>query len=180
MNKKLLYIFAILFFPVAFICYVIKFFIKSFNNKRIYNFLSQIKLSDIDSLSGYDFEEILSYLFRYFGFKTTITKKSGDYGVDIFAKNKSLNYCIQAKLYYNHNVGASAIQQIETGKRYFACDYAVVVTNSRYTKQAIDMARQLNVILFAREDLKLMLNELRKRNKKFLKKYMEEKICLKK
>lgn len=178
--KKIMYTIAILFFPITILFFVIKFFVNQHNNKKIYQFLSTITISDIDSVSGYDFEEILLYLFRYFGYKTTLTKKSGDYGVDLFARNKSAKYCIQAKLYYNHSVGASAVQQIHTAKEYFGYDYAVVVTNAKYSKQAIDMANQLNIVLLAREDLSKMLRELKKHNKKFLKLYMEEKLCLRK
>ena len=78
-------------------------------------------------------------------------------------------------MYYNHSVGSSAIQQINTAKNYFACDFACVVTNSRFSKQAIDMANKLKVILIGRVDLINILNAYKNGNKKFLKKLLEEK-----
>ena len=144
-------------------------------NRRIHTFLSHLSISQIDAINGFQFEEIIAYIFGFFGFKTTLTKKSGDYGVDVFAQKKQIKYCIQTKLYYNHSVGSSAIQQINTAKNYFECDYAVVVTNARYSKQAIIMAQKLNVLLFDRDDLKKILIKYKKKDKQFLKKYLEEK-----
>jgi len=178
MRRKSIIILAIVFLPITILYLGFKYLFKKFNKNRIYKFLQKLTIGDVDTITGYEFEEILLHIFNYFGFKSSVTKKSGDYGVDLFVKKKSVKYCIQAKLYYNHNVGSSAVQQIETGKRYFACDYAMVITNSKYTKQARDMANQLNVILLDRQDMSSILRELRLNNKKFLDKLLEDKLCL--
>lgn len=179
MTQKTKTILAIVFFPITIAVFVVSIVKGKKEEREIHEFLENIQLSDIDAINGYQFEEIIDYLFRYYGYKTSITKKSGDYGVDVFASRKQENYCIQAKLYYNHSVGASAIQQINTAKNYYGCDYSVVITNSRYSKQAVDMARKLNVILLDRDDLGAMLQQYKDCNKKFLINLLEEKKCLK-
>lgn len=149
--------------------------IRSLQKKRIYTFLSNINISEIDAITGFQFEEIIAFLFKFFGYKTSLTKKSGDYGVDVFATDRKIKYCIQTKLYYNHSVGSSAIQQINTAKNYFLCDFAVVITNSKYSRQSIDMATKLNVILIDRQDLLNILRAYKRRDKKYLKKLLEGK-----
>ncbi len=179
MSKNLKIIICVVFFPITIIVGLILLISKCVQSRRIHSYLYTISVSDIDAISGVQFEEIVAYLFSFFGYKTTLTKRSGDYGVDIFAKFRGTNYCIQTKLYYNHSVGSAAIQEINTAKNYYAMDYAVVVTNSKYSKQAVDMANRLTVILFDRIDFVKLLQNYKSGNKKFLRKYMEEKLCLK-
>ena len=175
MKKVLLIILKLVLLPITIILSVFKFFMWIFTKKKIHKYLSNVTISDIDAISGFDFEEVLVYIFKYFGYKTKLTKKSGDYGVDLFAMERKIKYCIQAKLYYNHSVGSNAIQQINTAKNYFNSDFAVVVTNAKYSKQALDMANKLKVILIDRTDLIKILNAYKSGKKKFLKKLLEEK-----
>lgn len=173
--KKILIILGIIFFPITILIGIVYLVYKFFSKKRIHTFLSNVNISDIDAITGVQFEEIVAVLFDYFGYKTKLTKRSGDYGVDIFASFKDVRYCIQTKLYYNHNVGSSAIQEINTAKNYYMCDYAVVITNSKYTKQALDMAENLNVILINRIDLVNILQAYKSKNKRFMRRLLEEK-----
>ena len=57
-------------------------------------------------------------------------------------------YGIQCKM-YNGIVNNSAVQEAYTGSNYYSCDAAVVLTNSTFTKKAIDEARTLNVSLWS-------------------------------
>ncbi len=177
--KKFLIVLSVVFLPITILILIFKLCFSIAKSNRIRRFVSQLSMSQIDAISGVDFEDLLCWMFRYYGFKTKTTKRSGDYGVDLFAKSKHYEYCIQAKLYYNHSVGASAIQQINTALNYYHSDYAVVITNSRYSKQAVDMAQNLGVLLLDRTDLNSMLENIKVNNKKYLKKLLEEK-CLRK
>lgn len=179
MKKKYKILLATIFFPVTIVIFIFSKLNKRKEDKEIRDFLIDVNMSDIDAINGYQFEEIIDYLFQYFGYKTTLTKKSGDYGVDVFATKKDENYCIQAKLYYNHSVGSSAIQQINTAKNYYKCDYSIVITNSKYSKQAVDMAKKLGVILLDRTDFNNILNQYKQENKHYLTKLLEERKCLK-
>ncbi|MBQ4558100.1 MAG: restriction endonuclease [Clostridia bacterium] len=176
MNKKFLVVISILFLPITLLFFIVKFFIKLIENKRIKSFLNGITINDIDAITGYQFEEIVAYLFNYFRFKAKTTKRSGDYGVDIFATKNNIKYCIQTKLYFGHKVGSSAVQEINTGKNYFNCDYAIIMTNSFYSKQALDMSDKLGIILFDRNDVAKLLLNYKNNNKRYLKKLMEVKI----
>jgi len=145
------FILKILFFPLIFVFY----FIKRLNLK---NALKKVKIHAIDSLNGYEFEKFISNVFFAFGYNATVTKKGADRGVDVIATRFTQKVAVQTKMYYNHNVSNSAIQQIYTAKEYFNANIAVVVTNSYFTKSAIELAEKLSVVLIDRTTLTSVLS----------------------
>ena len=91
-----------------------------------------------------------------------VTSSSGDFGIDVLAKdNNDILYGFQCKLYSN-TVGNDAIQQAYSGKKHYNCDIAIVVTNNTFTEQAIQQARETQVILW---DRKVLINKLKIINK---------------
>lgn len=107
--------------------------------------------------NGYDFEIYVSKLLVHNGFKNVqVTKGSGDQGVDIFATSEdNVTYGFQTK-YYTGTVGNDAVQQIIAGKTFYKIHVGVVVTNSFFTKSAIELADRSGILLW---DMK-KLNEL--------------------
>lgn len=104
-------------------------------------------------MSGEEFEEYVYEILKRIGYKhMQITKKSGDYGVDILASYKGVRYAFQCK-YYSKPVGVSAVQQAYSGCEYYGYDEAVVVTNQTFTRQAHDLALKNGVILWDGEKL---------------------------
>jgi restriction system protein len=59
---------------------------------------------------------------------------------------------VQAKR-YKANVGNRAVQMILGAKKYYGCDEAWIITNSFYTKAAIQMASKTEVRLYDRNGL---------------------------
>ena len=100
---------------------------------------------------GIDYEyKVAKYLRRHGFYDVEVTKASGDYGIDIVARKGFFDkYAIQCKQYSNP-VGVSAVQEAVAGKAVYNCNVAMVVTNSTYTKAAIKLARENNVILKSR------------------------------
>jgi len=104
--------------------------------------------SDIDLMEGHDFEYYCADLLKRKGFrKVTVTQGSGDYGIDIIAWKDNVKYGIQCKR-YSGNVGYRAVEEAYTGASIYNCDRAVVMTNSKFTKQAMSGARRLGVELW--------------------------------
>ena len=114
---------------------------------------SIITIDDIDLMSGDEFEEFVAELFRKIGYVSNITKHSGDQGVDVIIEKNGVKIGIQAKCYAG-SVGNSAIQEVVAGKSYYGLNKAIVITNSFFTKQAIELADSNNVILWDRNMLK--------------------------
>ena len=116
----------------------------------------RITIDDIDLMSGLEFEGFVNELFNKMGYKTKLTKASGDQGIDIIAERDGIKIGIQAKC-YSQSVGNSAIQEAVAGKAYYNCEKIAVVTNSHFTKGAVSLARANNVILW---DRKMLIEKL--------------------
>jgi len=111
------------------------------------------ELHRIDQMDGHDFEFYCAEVLRRNGFHdVTVTKGSGDFGIDILAKKDDRSYAIQCKR-YNQKVGNKAVQEALSGSVYYSYDTPVVLTNSYFTEQAQEQARRTNVILWDRSML---------------------------
>lgn len=90
-------------------------------------------------LRGVEFEEFVARVFQHLGYKTEDTPTTGDQGVDLIAIQGNRRIAIQIKGYFN-SVSNSAIQEVVAGKQLYSCSETCVVTNSRFTKSAIELA----------------------------------------
>ncbi len=121
---------------------------------------SKNKTYDIDSMSGEQFEKLIAKLFSFLGYNTNITSFSSDQGVDIIAKNDIITIAIQAKCYNSGAVGNHAIMEVVGGMKFYGADKAMVVTNSTFTRSAIELAKTNGVILWGRDILIEKLEEM--------------------
>lgn len=109
-----------------------------------------IDLSEIDSMEGHDFEYWCAELLRRNGFnKVTVTRGSGDDGIDIIAFCNGQKYGIQCKR-SNSRIGNKAVQEVYTGKTIYGCHIAAVITNNYFTASAVNTAQKTGVILWDR------------------------------
>lgn len=126
------------------------FLIFVFNKNKFKSFIS---IEDIDLMSGIEFENFVSKLFSKFGYETEVTKASGDQGIDVLAKKNGSVVAIQAKC-YSRVVGNHSVMEAVAGMNYYEADKCIVVTNSTFTKSAIELAKANNVELWDRKILK--------------------------
>jgi restriction system protein len=112
----------------------------------------------VDAMSGFDFEDFLGLLFSTLGYDIETTKRTGDQGADLFAQRFGRRIVIQAKN-YTDRVGNSAVQQVLAAKAFFACDDAMVVTNSYFTASANELAGAAGVKLVDRRALQGYLDD---------------------
>lgn len=113
---------------------------------------AKITIRDIDIMSGFEFEKYIAKLFKSYGYKTEVTKASGDQGIDVIAEKNGTKYAIQAKC-YNFPVGNHAIMEAVAGAKYYDADQIMVITNNTFTKSAIELAQKNNVHLWDRKVL---------------------------
>ena len=110
-------------------------------------------IDDIDLMSGEEFELFISNLFKILGYKTQLTKATGDQGIDVIATKVKLKIAIQTKC-YSKPVGNHAIMEAVAGAKYYNADKIMVITNNYFTKSACELASVNNVILWDRTKLK--------------------------
>ena len=109
-------------------------------------------ISQINLLSGTEFEKYLKILFEQMGYNVQLTKKSKDYGVDLILEKKNKRTIVQAKC-YNHTVGVSAVQEIISARAHYDIYQAMVVSNQNFSKEAETLALENDVMLIAKDKL---------------------------
>jgi restriction system protein len=114
--------------------------------KKLLSLSIEERSSKISDMGGIGFENYIKDLFAAKGINCKTTPTSGDYGVDLIADLKTKKIAIQCKR-YKDKVGFSAIQEVYTGKDIYGCNEAWVVTNSSFSRQAIDASEKLNIKL---------------------------------
>ncbi len=98
-------------------------------------------------LRGVPFEDWLAQLFKNLGGSVERTPASGDQGVDLLVRFGPTLIAVQAKGYPGSTVGNKAIQEVYYGKDFYNASLAVVMTNSTFTKKAIEGANRVRCLL---------------------------------
>jgi restriction system protein len=114
--------------------------------------LAHSGIADIDRFGGKTFEQYLEILFQRLGYAVERTRFVGDYGGDLVLRKDGVRTVVQAKR-YSQSVGVRAVQEAVAAKAYYGCTEAMVVSNSRYTKQAAHLAHKNKVVLWDRDVL---------------------------
>jgi restriction system protein len=116
--------------------------------------LRALQIAHIDAMTGEEFEEYVAELLRFQGYKTRMTPRSGDYGVDIVASKGGIKTAVQIKR-YSKKLDQKPIREAVTGMavKQYGCTKAMVVTNSTFTKAATFLATESGCELVDREKL---------------------------
>ena len=116
-------------------------------------------ISAVDGMDGHEFEYFCAELLKCNGFsEVRVTKGSGDQGVDIIADKRGLKYAIQCKN-YAAPLGNKPVQEVATGKIFYDCNVAIVLTNSTFTAGAISLADATGVLLWDRTVLVRLMEQ---------------------
>lgn len=103
-------------------------------------------------LTPIQYEEYCAKLISNHGWICETTKATGDQGSDVKAKKNGKMLVVQCKQ-YSSSVGNAAVQEVIAAKGFYRADYAAVVTNSTYTKSAIELATRTGVILLNHDEI---------------------------
>lgn len=116
--------------------------------------LSGATMPQIDKMTGEQFEDFLALCYRKHGFDVKTTPKTCDFGADLLLTDRKTGQkiCIQAKRYRNL-VGEEAVQQTLSGREYYGCDKAMIITNSHFTEAAKALAKKCNIKMIDRSSL---------------------------
>lgn len=102
-------------------------------------FNSEVHWSDENwwwSLNGWDFEEEVAKVFRKYGYKATVTKKTGDNGADIIMYKNKKKIVVQCKHYQNQATPES-VRALWGIKDEFKADEVILVASSGVSKQSL-------------------------------------------
>lgn len=120
--------------------------------------IKTISIDDIDIMNGNEFEYFIAELFNKMGYSTSITKASGDQGIDVIVEKGNNKFGIQTKCYSN-TITNKAIQEVVGGLAYYKLDKGIVITNNFFTDSAKELAASNGIILWDRTILKEKISE---------------------
>lgn len=150
MNQESVYI-------VGIICTVLLCLALVFVITRKYR--KKCAIHSLDEIEGHEFEHYCAELLKKRGFiDVSVTKGSGDYGIDILAEKDGVTYAIQCKAYATP-VGVKAVQEAYAGREFYDRMVGAVLTNQYFTKPAVEAAKKLKILLWDRGYLDSMIEE---------------------
>jgi HJR/Mrr/RecB family endonuclease len=134
---------------------------RRFRRKKPFPVL-QADIVSPNDMSGEEFERWVACKLAKNKWRTYITKKSGDQGIDVVATRYLKKVGIQCKR-YKGSVGNAAIQQAFAGQAYYNLDHVAVVTTGYYTSSAKELAEKTGVLLLTPEDLPDLYRKIKSR-----------------
>ncbi len=121
-------------------------------NKQRRN-LAAADLAEIDRMGWKQFEDYLETLFERLGYRADQTERF-DKGADLIVLRDGVKTAVQVKHRTpKEKVDVQAVRAVIGAMRPYGCTRGIVVTNGRYTGQAIELAKQNDIELWDREDL---------------------------
>jgi restriction system protein len=110
-------------------------------------------MGDISEVrNGLDYEHFVAKCFNNIGWKTVITKASGDQGADVKILLDGVDGVVQCKWHQNA-VGNKAVQEIVAARNHYAVRHAIVVSKSGYTEAAKELAKTNGVFLIHHDEI---------------------------
>lgn len=129
-----------------------------FKNSFLKSTDKSITISDTDGMTGIEFEMLISKIYSNMGYRSLLTKTTGDQGADLLLEKYGESTVVQAKC-YSSTVGNKAVQEVVASKKYYQANSALVVTNSYFSKSAKELADSNKVKLIDRIGLEKILDE---------------------
>lgn len=103
----------------------------------------------VNGMTGLEFERYCADYLRKKGFKNvTVTPASGDYGADLVAYDKKGDRWVFQCKHYQNKVGNDAVQEVVAAKAHYNAAKAGVITNSRLTDKAKELALENDIFLY--------------------------------
>jgi len=117
--------------------------------------LREIKIGlakNFENISPFDFEYFVAMLLREMGYTTEVTKKTGDYGIDIIAKKGKQIVAVQCKRHNEKNlIGNVLIQQLLGSMHFINASHCIFITTSHFTKNAITQSQNSPIELWDKD-----------------------------
>jgi restriction system protein len=117
-------------------------------------------LREVDAMTGVAFEDYVAKRLRAAGYRVSLTKVTGDFGVDLIASKGGARIAVQCKR-YGQRIGPAAVQQVVAGAAMHRCSATMVVSNQEFTAAAVALAQAHSCELVGRSRLPRWARTLR-------------------
>ena len=139
------------FFAVGFTGGAIVSAVKQWKRGEIFN--KQTGIDTIRNLTWYQFELLISEAFRRQGYSVRETEYGPDGGVDLILNKNNKKLFVQCKHWKVWKINVKPIRELQGVISTKGADGGIFVTSGKYTKDAIDFARECNIELIDGDDL---------------------------
>ncbi len=112
----------------------------------------------LEGVSGWEFERIMAELFKKLGYIVSVTKGSGDEGIDLFLEKEGLRAGVQCKR-WKTMTGQRVIREFYGSLMHAKLEKGFVITTSRFSEAAKDFAEDKPIVLIDREELRRIILE---------------------
>ena len=150
--KIIRYILIVLLLPIVIVFAIKRAVIKAKKIRQNKEKIAIFDMSQIDSMSGEEFERLLKEVFECLGYDVKLTKKSHDFGADLVVSKKGISSLVQAKC-YGKTVWIKAVQEIIASRKHYGVNDVIVATNNYFSKEAQLLADENDVVLMDRDVL---------------------------
>jgi len=116
---------------------------------------------DAGAMSGEAFEQEIAGRFAMCGCQCEMTPPTGDQGADLIVRYKGRRIAVQVKR-WSGAVGNRAVQEVVASQKVYRCGEGWVVTNSRFTQSAREVAMVHDVVLVEGTELERLQSLLDK------------------
>lgn len=118
--------------------------------------------------SGEEFERYVGTVFDDLGYKVYLTPKRNDYGVDLVLEEPKteMRIAVQTKFYSKSSLGNTPIQEVLAGLSLYKAQVGWVVTNGRFSDNAINLAKANGVRLIDNDGLNELIDQAKTARKK--------------
>jgi restriction system protein len=117
-----------------------------------HNAMQRAGIANIDLMSGSQFEQRMRVAFELDGYTVYHVGGRGDFGADLVLDAPGARVVVQTKR-WSQSVGPGAVQEVVASRAHYGATRAIVVTNSTFTKNALELARSNNVEMWDRSRL---------------------------
>lgn len=103
-------------------------------------------------LNPYEFENMIAQWFEDLGFYSTVTKKSGDGGIDIIIEKTNYKAFVQCKRFTNNKVSVETVRQLYGIVASEKADQGIIVSLEGCTKEADIFINKNKIINYTLKD----------------------------
>lgn len=133
--------------------------VKAERVKRLKLFAPVRSTPEMGFFTPTEFESYVGTIYESLGYNVTVTKQSGDGGIDLILKKKDEVVAVQVKRYMKGGVGRPEIQRL-VGASLHNFNKMIFVTTSYYSNEAREYAVQHGVELIDGDTLSAMAQKV--------------------
>jgi hypothetical protein len=137
-------------------------FVEKIDTKKMKSYRDILSILDLDNMLDYQLIGYISDILRKEGFHIKAEPYEDEKRNDIIANKDGKMFIVEVKSGIKRTSLIKAFEQIKNNKETLKAEFAFLVTTMNVSKEDIDFAKSLNIIIIDRKLLKVIIRNKRK------------------